>query len=286
MIGPALPQLSTDPLQKPSPRAEGIWAYISPSRLNLWLRCPLAFRLRYIDGIRSPTTPSLFLGQRVHSALEAFYRHRMLGLTIGAKEASQRMLEGWDAAAEEQEFTPESMEADQRLQDQAVSLIAAYVEQLPSEEPPPLAVEATLEAPLVDPFTGEDLGISLLGITDLVLPTEKGAVIVDFKTAAKAAAPLELAHEVQLGCYAFLYRQLTGSREAGLQIRTLVKTKTPQLLTTDFTPRTDWHLRRLFGVLQEYVDMLHGLDVDRFRCRPGWTCGMCDYQDHCQPPSA
>ena len=158
MIGPALPQLSTDPLQEPSPRAEGIWAYISPSRLNLWLRCPLAFRLPYIDGIRSPTTPSLFLGQRVHTALEAFYRHRMLGLTIGAKEASQRMLEGWEAAAAEQGFTPESKEESQRLRDQAVSLVAVYVEQLPSDEPPPLAVEATLEAPLVDPFDGRRPG--------------------------------------------------------------------------------------------------------------------------------
>ena len=45
-------------LLEPSPAAEprgGVWEYISPSRLNLWLRCPLAFRLQYIDGIRMGT---------------------------------------------------------------------------------------------------------------------------------------------------------------------------------------------------------------------------------------
>ena len=283
MIGPALPQLSTDRFQEPSPRAEGIWAYISPSRLNLWLRCPLAFRLRYIDGIRSPTTPSLFLGQRVHSALEAFYRHRMLGLTIGAKEASQRMLEGWEAAAEEQEFTPESMEADQRLQDQAVSLVRAYVDQVAADESPPLAVEATLEVPLVDPVTGEDLGIPLLGIADLVLPSERGPLIIDFKTAAKATAPTDLVHEIQLGCYAYLFRQLTGEQEAGLQIRSLVKTKRPQVVVHQFPARQERHLRRLFDVIREYLDCL---DRGQFTYRPHWTCGMCDYQTHCTAPSA
>jgi hypothetical protein len=43
----------------------GPWAYISPSRLNLWLKCPLAFKLRYIDGVKTPTTPSLFIGKQV-----------------------------------------------------------------------------------------------------------------------------------------------------------------------------------------------------------------------------
>ena len=44
-------------------RARGsVWEYISPSRLNLWLKCPLAFKLKYIDGVTTPTTLSLFLG--------------------------------------------------------------------------------------------------------------------------------------------------------------------------------------------------------------------------------
>ncbi len=42
-------------------------AYVSPSRLNLWLKCPLAYRLKYFDGIREPTTPALFLGKAVQT---------------------------------------------------------------------------------------------------------------------------------------------------------------------------------------------------------------------------
>ena len=53
-----------------SDRSGSVWDYVSVSRLNLWIRCPLAFKLRYLDGIRTRTSPALFLGQRVHHGLE------------------------------------------------------------------------------------------------------------------------------------------------------------------------------------------------------------------------
>ena len=43
-----------------------------------------------------------------------------------------------------------------------------------------MAVEASMESPLVDPLTGEDFGIPLLGIVDLVLDEPQGPVIADF----------------------------------------------------------------------------------------------------------
>ena len=54
-------------------RQGGVASYFSTSRLNCWLRCPLAFRFTCIDGIRQPTTPSLFLGHVVHGATETLY---------------------------------------------------------------------------------------------------------------------------------------------------------------------------------------------------------------------
>ena len=47
-------------------RAGGVWDYISPSRLGTWLACPLKFKRRYLDGIRTPTSPAAFLGKVVH----------------------------------------------------------------------------------------------------------------------------------------------------------------------------------------------------------------------------
>ena len=50
-------------------RQGGVWEYVSPSRLNCWLSCPLKWRLRYLDGIRTPTTPALFVGKACHAGL-------------------------------------------------------------------------------------------------------------------------------------------------------------------------------------------------------------------------
>ena len=58
----------------------------------------------------------------------------------------------------------------------------------PNDEKP-LAVEAAVEVPLVDPFTGEDLGMPLVGVIDLVLDSEDGPVIIDYKTAARSSEP-------------------------------------------------------------------------------------------------
>jgi len=231
--------LMTDELARQ--RQGGVRSYISPSRLGLWLRCPLAFRFRYVDGVKSPTTPSLFIGKMCHRGLETFYRHRQLGVTLEAEDVAQRMIDGWDEAIAEEgmQFDAESDETEAKLK--TVDLVAAYLACAPEDEPRPLAVEATMEEPLVDPVTGEDFEIPLLGIVDLVLNGPEGALIIDFKTAARSGTPAEIAHEIQLSSYSYLLRRLDGRKEAGLQIRSLIKTKTPKIEFHEYAARTDAH---------------------------------------------
>ena len=183
---------------KPATRPAGLRDYISPSRLNLWLKCPLAFKLRYVDGIRSPTTPALFLGKRVHQGLEIFYRHRQLGIQLESADVVRRMNDSWDTAVAEEDMTFKSTADAEALQAKERDLVQAYLNHVADGEPVPTIVETTLEAPLVDPVTGEDLGIPLLGIVDLVMDKADGPVICDFKTAAKSTPPSEISHEIQL----------------------------------------------------------------------------------------
>ena len=258
-----------------------VWSYISPSRLNLWLRCPLAFKFRYIDGVRTPTNANLFLGKQVHAGLESYYRHQILGITLSAEDVAVRMIDGWRAAVAEDEMKFATEADEVALQKQSVDLVAAYLAQVTVDEPAPLAVELRMETPLIDPFSGEDLGIPLLGVTDLIVPGGDGETIVDFKTSSRSTAPSEISHEIQLSSYAYLYRALTDEQESGLEIRSLIKTKSPKVVAHRYTARSDTHLRRLFAVLREYVD---ALDTGRFNFRPSWaSCGICDFRGtHCR----
>lgn len=268
--------LDRQPLQE---RQGGVWEYISPSRLNCWLACALKFKLRYLDGIKTPTTPSLFVGKVVHALLERWYRHHQLGIRVAAADITMRLGDLWGQAVDEEGMKFESVAEEQALQKQVVALVTAYLAYVPADEPQPMAVETAVEAPLIDPVTGEDLGIPMVGIMDLVSVGPAGPVIADFKTSGRSAEPLEITHEIQLTSYAYLFRHCAGQREAGLEIRSLIKTKVPKIEFHRYPARTEGHFRRLFSIIREYLD---ALDSGRFNYRPGWGCAMCDYSlTHC-----
>lgn len=260
-------------------RRGSIWAYVSPSRLSKWLSCPLAFRFQYVEGVRSPATRSLFLGKAVHRGLQVYYRNRHVGLTLEPADVCRRLLESWVSLKDEEGMEFESAEDDQTLQRQSADLVTAYLARVPKDEKP-LAVEAAVEMPLIDPATGENLGIPLLGIMDLILEAQHGPCVVDFKTTSRSSEPVETVHEIQLTSYAYLFRQVSHRLEGGLEIRSLIKTKVPKVEIHRYPTRTEPHFRRLFSVLHEYLD---SLDSGRFNYRPGFHCGMCDLRDsHCR----
>ena len=257
-------------------RRGGVWDYVSPSRLNLWLRCPLAFRLKYIDGIVPPVTPSLFIGKRVHDALEVFYRHRHLGVDISLESVVRRIADSWEQAAEPEAMYFESVQESVKLQQQTIGLVTAYLRTVAEVREFPLAVETSMDAMLIDPDTGENLGIPLTGIVDLVVDDRDGPLICDFKTAARSSPPFEITHEIQLSCYAYLFRESAGREEGGLEIRSLIKTKLPKVEFHRYEPRSDVHFRRLFAVIRAYLD---DLDRGKFVFRPSFGCVICDYRD-------
>ena len=165
---------------------------------------------------------------------------------------SRARCRGVGPALDEEEYVFDSADDEQALRQQACDLVKAYLAYAPTDEKP-LAVEVALEAPLVDPDTGEDLGMPLVGVVDLMLDYEGGPLICDFKTAARSSEPMQIANEIQLTSYAYLLRHHNQWAESGLEIRSLIKTKTPKVEFHPYPPRTDAHFRRLFAVVREYI---------------------------------
>jgi len=216
----------------------------------------------------------------VHQGLEILYRHRQLCIELSPEDVATRMVDGWDEAVASESMQFESMDEEGTLKKQAVDLVAAYMEHTADMSETPLAVETSMDAPLIDPDSGEDLGIPLMGIVDLITDNRDGPSITDFKTSARSSPPHEITHEIQLTSYAYLFRQATGDEEGGLEIRSLIKTKTPKVEFHSYQARTERHFRRLFSVIRAYLD---NLDSGCFVFRPGFGCVMCDHRDeHCQ----
>ena len=130
----------------PPPKG-GVGDYVSPSRLTLWLRCPLAFKLRYVDGIETPPSPSQFLGRVVHAGLESWYRHRQLGFPLESADLCRRLDAWWEHAAGQDQVRFSTIAEEGGCRRQAVDLVRTYLDQLAPNEPTPLAVEKSVEAP-------------------------------------------------------------------------------------------------------------------------------------------
>jgi len=101
----------------------------------------------------------------------------------------------------------------------------------------------------------------------------------DFRSSEKRGGePIEQQHEIQLACYASMFRELTGDLEHGLEIRSLVKTKTPRVDVHRYERRSQRHMARLFAVIREY---LRAIDLGEFHYRPGFNCMFCDVRQPC-----
>ncbi len=251
---------------------------VSASKLNLWLKCPLAFRRRYIDGVPSSMTPSLFFGKVVHDVLDGIYRCAMLQSYATEDDIPGFVDVAWNRAMNSEPCDFEDETKELKSKNLVVDIVRAYLSEIDIVSEKPIAVEEKYNVPLLNPLTGEDFGITLIGITDLILEGASGPVIVDFKTAASASMNCELQHELQLTAYSYLIRHVFGRKESSLQIRQLVKTKTPKIVTHCYPARSDEHFSRFFGIVREYLE---SLDRGVFNFRPSWNCSMCEHSGSC-----
>ena len=117
-----------------------------------------------------------------------------------------------------------------------------------------------------------------LRINDAVVSRSDGSGIsgIDLEVGATGMAQLDVIHELQLSCYSYLFRKATGRTESGLEIRSLIKTKTPKVNVEHYGPRQATHFERLFSVIRAYLD---AVSSNRYHISPGLGCSFCEYRE-------
>ena len=100
--------------------------YVSPSRLSLWMKCPLAFRLRYIEGLQTAPTPALFVGKITHSILAHIYRMRGAGQNCEADNLPILVADAWKFGMETEPPLFESDADEEKSRYQILDLVTAY----------------------------------------------------------------------------------------------------------------------------------------------------------------
>jgi len=141
---------------------------ISPSGINLFLTCPYAFKLKYIDKLEIPQQENSFLitGKLVHKSLELYFKDKMENKNNDLKPSDYLKL------ATEDFKHINFFQLDEAVEeaDHYLSLYSSVAKQLK-----PLSSEEYFELELSD-------NILLRGVIDLIAQEGKGRALIDFKT--------------------------------------------------------------------------------------------------------
>jgi putative RecB family exonuclease len=242
---------------------------LSPSRVESFLSCPLAFRFASIEKLPDPPTPATTKGSLVHRALELLFLRAAPERTPAALDACV------EAAISEYATHPDYTEL--RLDDTAASqffddarqLAANYMTLEDPRKVREIGLELRLEAAVGD--------LTLRGIIDrLELDESGGLVVTDYKTGRAPSPNWERKSLSGVHFYAFLCESVFGRIPAAIRLMYLrsgeIITATPSSQSTKFmTTRT--------SAVWKAVET--ACTRDDFRPKPSTLCNYCAYQRWC-----
>ncbi len=272
MIAPA--PIETPAQQNPPNRIQELKETVSASRLNLWQTCRLKFYFRYVRQIKRSQSTAQYVGSMVHLILQAWNLTRWRQKEVNPQALKEQFERDWVNKQDERPVIWEEGEEAQS-KNEAWGLLQTYWRDTPIKvDEKPEAVEVAVEADL------SRHGLpKLIGIIDLV---RQGRRIVDFKTTGQTPNAEKAGHlnETQLSCYSVLYRDCTGTPEAGLELHHLVKLKTPKLVIASLPPMTPAQKERLFHIMESYME---GLERRDWIPSPNvMACSCCEYFNECR----
>lgn len=241
--------------------------HLSVTQLKMYLRCPLQYKFRYIDGLKIPPASALTLGKSIHSALEVNYIRKIKTKDdLPIKQLTDLFSDFWDSGVKETVF--EEDEKPGQVKDEGIGLISAYHKQV-SPAIQPKIVEKEFE------LSFQNVDYTLKGRLDLV---DSQDIIIDHKTTKRSMPEDSAANDIQLTCYAFAYRQVFGLQENALRFDVMVRNKIPKIQQLP-TQRTQEDIDRFLKILA-YVSK--AIKTGIFYPNENHFCGMCGYKELCR----
>jgi putative RecB family exonuclease len=242
---------------------------LSPSRVESFLSCPLAFRFSSIEKLPDLPSVAATRGSLVHRALELLFLHPAPERTAAALDAAieAAIVEYRD----EPDFTLLGLGPDDVAKFEADSrrLASNYLEMEDPTTVNEIGLELRLEAPVGD--------LTLRGIIDRLELDENGELIVtDYKTGRAPSPNWERKSLSGLNFYSFLCESLFGKRPAAIRLMYLSSKET--ITATPSEQSTKFLTTRTTAVWKAVAT---ACERDDFRPRQGPLCNYCSYQQWC-----
>lgn len=242
---------------------------LSPSRVESFTSCPMAFRFASIERLPEPPSPHATKGSLVHRALELLYSYPATDRGQVAIERSfQQAVTEYDL---DPEFVLLALDDAQRqaFVDDAWTLVQSYLRMEDPSRVHPIGVELRLEAQVGD--------LTLRGIIDrLDLDADGQLIVTDYKTGRAPGMKYEQSKLGGVHFYSFLCESVLGQRPAAIRLMYL---RTGEVITaTPSSQSTRFITTRTTAVWKAVERACISGD---FRPRSGPLCNSCAFRAWC-----
>lgn len=247
------------------------------SHISMLQRCGIQYQYRYLQGSIKPPGVALIVGSATHESIEDNMKHKrdsgdVLPAEAVAEKARESVNHRWQSEGVALD-AEEKSEGEANVRGQAVDM-AVTLSRLHHSELAPIINPVHVERKWV--LEMDNFPFDLSGTIDLQEPT----TIRDTKT-AKRSPPENTAHgSDQLTIYALAATILDG-KTPDLRLDSLVKTKTPKVVTQETTrDESDFQvmLRRIEAASRQ-------IETGAFIPAPSdsWQCSakFCGYWNEC-----
>ncbi|MEO6124115.1 MAG: PD-(D/E)XK nuclease family protein [Ilumatobacteraceae bacterium] len=242
---------------------------LSPSRVESFLSCPMAFRFASIEKLPEPPSVHTTRGSLVHRALELLFTRPAAARTI--ESALVALDEAITEYASDPDFTDLHLtDAEAAVFfDECRQLVHGYFEMENPQSVREIGLELRLEAPV-----GELL---LRGIIDrLELDGDGELVVTDYKTGRAPSANWEQKSLSGVHFYSFLCEALFGRRPSKIRLMYL---KTGE--TIEATPSAQ-SVRFVTTRTQAVLKAVEkACTTGSFQPRPSALCNGCAFKQWC-----
>lgn len=242
---------------------------LSPSRVEAFLSCPMAFRFASIQRLPEPPTAHATKGSLVHRALEILFTHPAAERTLATAEAAHRQ-----AVAEyrtDPEFVLLGLDdtAAEAFFADAWVLVQRYFDMEDPTSVQDIGLELRLEASVGS--------LALRGIIDrLDLQPDGGLVVVDYKTGRSPGANYAQKSLAGVHFYSFLCQEVLGRRPDAVRLMYL---RTGETITATPTESSVKFLATRTMAVWKAVEK--ACQTGDFRPKEGPLCKLCAFQAWC-----
>lgn len=242
---------------------------LSPSRVESFVSCPMAFRFSSIERLPEPPSPHTTKGSLVHRALELLFTLPAADRSItSARPAFDRAVEEYRTDPEFTMLALDDAAAGAFFAD-AWALVERYFDMEDPRAVRDIGLELRLETQVGD--------LTLRGIIDrLELDTDDNLIVTDYKTGRSPGLRYEQNSLAGLNFYSLLCEQVLGRRPVAIRLMYL---RSGEVISAAPTEQSVRYVRTRTSAVWRAVEK--ACTSGDFQPKPGPLCRSCAFSSWC-----